>query len=302
MIQLRHILCPVDDSEPSRHALRQAASMARQSTARLTLLHSAQPLQIPAAEVGGSADSVLRHEDEEHIRSWMAGDQRLAASLGVEADTQIVIGPPAKEIVAAATRLAADIIVLGTHGRSGVSHLLLGSVAESVLRHAQCPVLTVPRQAEGTAPIPFARVLCAIDFSDCSLRALEFAMTASIDAGAELVLAHALEWPWPEPPAPSFDDISPEEAEALRRFRERRERDMLRRLTELEPVGLEGRCSVVVTHGHPATELLRLAREHQVDLIVLGIRGRRVLDLAMFGSTAYHVVRRAECAVLTVRC
>jgi nucleotide-binding universal stress UspA family protein len=197
--------------------------------------------------------------------------------------------------------MSADLIVLGTHGLSGLQHLLLGSVTEKVLRRARCPVLTVPAAGTVKSRLPFERILCAIDFSDWSLRALEYAITATLGSGASLTLAHVLEWPWLEPPPPNFAELPVEEATALAAFRVRRERSAHARLELFEPEGLKERCHIRVVHGRAHDQLLHIAAEENADLIVVGVHGRVGLDLALFGSTANQLVRHATCPVLTVR-
>jgi nucleotide-binding universal stress UspA family protein len=85
------------------------------------------------------------------------------------------------------------LIVMGTHGTSGFQHLVLGSVTERVLRKAACPVLTVPPRAHATSRIPFSRLLCAIDFSESSLVALQFALSLAEESDARLTMLHVLE-------------------------------------------------------------------------------------------------------------
>ena len=98
-----------------------------------------------------------------------------ATAAGVAVDVAIEIGQPATAILDCSVRLSADLIVMGTHGAGGFEHFVLGSVAEKVLRRAACPVLTVPPRAHATSVLPFKRVLCAVDFSDSSLTALQYA-------------------------------------------------------------------------------------------------------------------------------
>ena len=238
---------------------------------------------------------------QEAVGGWVESHLSGTRDPGVHVDILTLPGDPAQVIVACAAELSADLLVLGTRGASGFEHLVLGSVAEKVLRHAPCPVLTVPPLGVGTSRLPFERVLCAIDFSNCSLAALEFAMTAALGSGAALVLAHVLEWPWPEPPAPVFSELPPAEAAALLNFRQRRECQALAHLGTLVPDALAGRCHTRISHGRAYPELLRLASEEHADLIVLGVHSRNVVDRTMFGSTANQVVRRATCPVLTVR-
>ena len=110
---------------------------------------------------------------------------------------------------------AADLIVMGTHGRGGFQHLVLGSVTERVLRRAVCPVLTVPPRAQSTSRLTFRRLLCAIDFSESSMAALRFALSLAQESEARLTMLHVLEWPWEEPPPPRLEELPVEQAAAL---------------------------------------------------------------------------------------
>lgn len=298
---IRHILCPVDHSQAAEHAVEQAAEIAASVGARLTLLHVVPPLQMAFPDGTTALLTELRPQDEQQIGLWLDEYRRAAEQRGADTVRTIVVGRPDDAIVAQAGTHSVDLIVMATHGYAGMKHLLLGSVTERVLRRASCPVLTVPPHPEAIQRGPFTRVLCPIDFSDCSLRALEFAMTTAQTRGAELLLAHVLEWPWHEPPAPNFDDLPAEEASALRRFRKQREETALRRLVALEPEGWHDRCRSLVLHGTPHVALLQFAADRQVDAIVLGITGRNAVDLAFFGSTTNHIIRRADCPVITVK-
>lgn len=298
---IRHILCPVDTSEPSKQAAAQAYALARATGARLTVLHVAQPIRVPLPEPSPAAASTLTDSEERAIRRWMSAPFPVTQEPAPELEFLVEVGVPATEILACAKERSIDLIVMGTHGTSGVEHLLLGSVTEKVLRRAACPVLTVPARVSAHTHLPFARVLCAVDFSECSIRALEFAMTTALATGASLLLAHILEWPWHEPPPPAFDELPPAEATALKGYRERREQQARERLERLEPEGFKDRCQTYVLHGRPYTEILRLAEAQQVDLIVLGVHGRSAVDTALFGSTTNQLVRHATCPVVTVR-
>jgi nucleotide-binding universal stress UspA family protein len=213
------------------------------------------------------------------------------------------VGEPAREILECATSLGADLIVMGTHGLSGFEHLLLGSVTEKVLRKATSPVLTVPPRARATSSLPFKRVLCAVDFSDSSLHALTFALSMAEEADAAITVAHVLEWPWEEPPAPAFEALPVEQAFSLALYRREREDDAVARLAALIPEAAANWCtpSTKIRHGKPYEQILALAGEENADLIVIGVRGRNAIDRAIFGSTANHVVRIATCPVLTLR-
>jgi nucleotide-binding universal stress UspA family protein len=151
--------------------------------------------------------------------------------------------------------------------------------------------------------VPFKRVLCAVDFSDSSLPALTYALSLAEEADAEITVMHVLEWPWQEPPAPSFESLPVEQAFSLASYRREREVDAEARLKTLIPAEAADWCTPTtkLCHGKPYEQILRVAAEERADLIVIGVRGRSAIDRIVFGSTANHVVRAATCPVLTLR-
>jgi nucleotide-binding universal stress UspA family protein len=282
MPTLRHLLCPVDFSHPSAQALRYAAALSAAMSGDLTILHVRAAASRP---FGGN-------------RSPEPTLEEFAASLiGTQPSIRLVErdGDPVPEILDAATALGSDVIIMGTHGRAGLERLLLGSVTERVVRRSPVPVLTVPRRQPPDArePIILATVLCAVDFSEASRRAVEYAASVAASAGARLVLAHALEW--------SEEEERPSAAPG--QSLPSSEEDAMARLNRLLSDDLRARSSpeFVIGYGTPAEEVLRLARELETDLVVLGIRRRNPIDLAVFGSTAQRLTREGACAVLTVR-
>ncbi len=149
-IVCKQILCPVDFSDYSDYAMRYAALLALKFEARLTLLHVVAPIMVPLP--GDALVPPMRQADIADIAdackerlSKTAGD--LNAS-GVAVECRVANGVPYIEIIRVAEELHADMIVMGTHGRTGLAHMMIGSVAERVVRKAPCPVLTVKRHAE----------------------------------------------------------------------------------------------------------------------------------------------------------
>jgi nucleotide-binding universal stress UspA family protein len=226
----------------------------------------------------------------------------VATGTGIPLDVLVDVGQPAHRILDRASTLPADLIVMGTHGASGFEHLVLGSVTERVVRKARCPVLTVPPHAEGRSPLPFRRLLCAVDFSDGSLSAVKFALSLARESGACLTLLHVLEWPWHEPPPPRFDELPVAQAMALAEFRRYSEESALKRLESLVPDSDSvSRVTTRLRSGKAYVQILELAAEDHSDIIIMGVQGRNDLDVALFGSTTNQVVRRAACPVLTLR-
>lgn len=301
-MDLTRILCPVDFSETSAHAVEQAIAVARWSHARITALHVCNPAFMPVPGLPPPAERMTAAELQRahgETQTYFGA----AAAAGIPVDVVVEVGEPVRHILSRAIHLPADLIVMGTHGASGFEHLVLGSVTEKVLRRATCAVLTVPPRAHATSTLPFARVLCAVDFSDPSLAALGLAQSLACGAQAALTVLHVIEWPWDEPPAPDFTQLPAEQAAALAEYRRYVETTALARLKTLLPEPVQQRCAARarLNHGKAHVEILRVAAEERADLIVIGVHGRNAIDMMLFGSTANQVVRRATCPVLTLR-
>jgi nucleotide-binding universal stress UspA family protein len=301
MISITHILCPIDFSEYSRHALHHAVALAKWYRATLTLLYAQAPLAVPAGPAEMLPAMVLTGEQHDQLVKSLR--QMVATEVGETVLTHVEVaeGDPAREIVARAQDTRADLVVMGTHGAKGFERLLLGSVTEKVLRKAPCPVLTVPRSAPDMMPLPplFKRILCPIDFSDCSMRALKYATSLAQEADGCLTVAHVfeLEGALPENWRQALTPRSMRD-ELIRLESERRDK-----LAHAVPEGVGSYCQVeqVLASGTPYREILRLADEKKSELIVIGVHGRSGADMMFFGSTTNHVVREARCPVLTVR-
>ena len=170
------------------------------------------------------------------------------------------------------------------------------------MQYRSRPVALVPPRAHATARLPFRRLLCAVDFSDASLKAVEWAASLADESDAALTLLHVLTWPWAEPPPPMLADLPAEQGFALAEYRRYTEESARRRLESLIPESIPAsRATPRLENGKPYVQLLTVAAEEESDLIVIGIRGRSPLDTALLGSATNQVVRRAGCPVLTLR-
>ena len=302
MSDVKRILCPVDFSDASTHAVEQATAIAGWYKASITALHVYDPLFMPVPGLPVPKDRVPDAEVQ-LVREQTAACFAAAAAAGLRVDVEVEIGRPASQILERAARLPADMIVMGTHGSSGFEHLMLGSVTEKVLRKAACAVVTVPPRAQATSRLPLRRVLCAVDFSEWSLKALDLAVSLAQDSGAELSFLHVIEWPWDETPPPVMEGLPPAQAAALAEYRRYLEQSALARLETLVPDAVRDRLAIAprLSFGKSYVEILRVAAEVGADLLIMGVHGRSVLDLTLFGSTTNQVVRRATCPVLTLR-
>lgn len=142
MVTLKKILCPVDHSECSYLALKYAISLALKDEAKLYLLHVIDS-RLYDTEIYKFSPHKLSEIDESKIREDLMKSLPEGTTDVLEVETLVVKGVPFNEIINAATEINVDIIVIGTHGRTGLSHVMLGSVAEKVVRKSLCPVLTV---------------------------------------------------------------------------------------------------------------------------------------------------------------
>lgn len=297
MLKITKIVCPVDFSDNSRRALEHAALLARWYEAELNVLH-VMPLMPTVFGIATPmvTDAVEPATTEAIVRE-LAGFVSEAGARVPETQTVLRSGPAAAGILRYAADTEADLLVLGTHGRTGFERFMLGSVAEKVLRKASCPVLTVPRASEGPANRPsFARILCGADFSPASDRAVEYALSLAQEANGRLTLLHVLDWL----PGKEFAAFPQFDAEVYRRQAIGEAR---RRLEALVPDEAHDWCEpdFRISCGKPYVQVLRLAAEEQADLVVLGVHGAGVIDRMLFGSTTQHVVRQATCPVLTIR-
>lgn len=302
MIEIRRILCPVDFSDHSRRALDHALAIARWYESTVTVLHVFSPAPVVAAGPGAVVlePIVVTPLDRDQLLADVKAFAETESARGITIDAVVRVGNTAGEVLEHAAGIKADLLVIGTHGRSGFDRLLLGSVAEKVLRKASCPVMIVPRRVPdpvSAGPVLYRRILCPVDFSDSSLHALTYAISLAQEADGQLTVLHVV--------APEFEsapDIEYEAGMAIGDFLKQRESAMQRRLQEVV-AGAPEFCHVesLMTRGKPWREVLRVAEEQQSDLIVMGVQGRGAAGLLFFGSTTQHVVRHASSPVLTLR-
>jgi nucleotide-binding universal stress UspA family protein len=246
---------------------------------------------------------VLTSADRDQLLADVKGFAEAERAPSVTIDAVVREGNTAGEIVEQATGMRADLLIIGSHGRSGVERLLLGSVAEKVLRKASCPVMTVPRtlpDAVPAGPVLYRRILCPVDFSDSSMNALKYAFSMAQEADGQLTVLHIVEHEFRNDA--EIAGIAWEAGMTIGDFLKEREDALHRRLQDVV-AGAPESCRVepLMTHGKPWREVLRVATEQQSDLIVMGVQGRGPADLLFFGSTTQHVVREAPCPVLTLR-
>jgi nucleotide-binding universal stress UspA family protein len=283
--EIDRILCPVDFSEFSRPALEHTLRLGRWFGARVEVLHV-----IPFLPFGMAGGGVP--DPPEAIRALREGAERALADLvapalgeGVPIETKLLEGDAWRVVLNEAAAWPADLLVMGTHGRSGFEQLLLGSVTEKVLRRATCPVLTVGHVVLEPRKGPlFRRILCAADLSQASERTLDVALSLVTDNDARITLLHVL-------------TSLPEDAETTLTEQARAQ------LRQAVPSVARIFCDVGerLETGPAWNGILRVAADENADLIVMGAHAGGAVGRMLFGSTTSQVVRRATCPVLVVR-
>jgi nucleotide-binding universal stress UspA family protein len=300
-IRLKSVLIATDFSKTSERPLRHALALARHYGSKFCLAHvvSAMGFRLAGPDVVSAAtDAAWR--DGRNLENDLVQSGALA---GLRHDVIVRLGDVWPQLEQVIRQEEVDMVVIGTHGRRGLGKLVLGSVAEQIFRHADCPVLTVgpgcgeESPAQTTRPVrPF---LFATDFQETSLHALPCAISFANHFGARLVLLHVI----PSVPMPSGPKWCT--AGDVMRMRESARMAGLRQLEALIPnhIDWKVRPEFVVQFGSSSEKILQTADTLQADAIVMGLHRSGLIRRTahMPWATASEVVCRARCAVLTVR-
>jgi nucleotide-binding universal stress UspA family protein len=292
MLRTERILCPIDFSDFSIVAYDYAQSLARHYQATVYLQHVVDiilppwPYYPPASYLDADFRKICldaREQLQEFAKSHTKN--------GVQPECVVQEGEVTDSVLSFAQGQMADIIVMGTHGRRGFDRLTLGSATEKVLRKARCPVLVVRKPgpeavaAEGEQnPVELRRIIFCADFSDPSQRALEYALSAALEFNSELTLLHVLE------NLPNSANIEEEITTAKKQLDKLISPDMTK----------AGKIKTLVRIGKAYEQIIEVALEAQADLVIMAVRGRNAMNLAVFGSTTYRVIQLGPCPVLAV--
>jgi nucleotide-binding universal stress UspA family protein len=289
MVTIDHVICPVDLSTPSASALLHAAAWARWYQVPLRVLYVSTPPQVLAD--GSGQTIVFAAPPIDEVRREVA--RFICATLPDEPlpPIDIVEGHPDSVIVDTMTRWPQALLVMGTHGRTGLQHVLIGSVAERVAHTTSNPLLIVPPH-DATSPqaaIELKHILCAVDFRPSSLAALRHALSLASLGRQRLDLVTVTDAPRAGEEG-SLDEERERRAAMLDAFRDHVPDDVRRWCVIHEEV----------LRGAPADALLTYAGDVGADLIVMGAGDHGWLHMLWLGSTTARVMRGAACPVLIV--
>ena len=295
MSPFRTILFASDFSERSREAFRVACALAAEATTRVYVLHVVEPAHLHEEPLGFGDSGVIHPQTEERVVEPDSVKEKLCAchvpNRPIDLVQLVREGEASDVILRVAEELGADLIALGTHGRTGLQRLLAGSVAEAVLRKAKCPVLAL-RSAELGARVTqdIRGILHATDHSEECRGALLVARGLARDLGVRLVILHVTL------PAETLPGVLPYVVDL------RQEHAALEALrAQVEGPDLKAPVEVMLRRGNVDIEIRTAARQAECDLIVMGTHGRTGLRRLLMGSVAEAVLRGADCPVLAVR-
>ncbi len=284
-VRFERILVATDFSPSSEKALHHAIAIARHFDSTLYLTHVVSSLGFVLAGPDTTvAASEAAWRDARRLEDRMDSAGILA---GVNHEIAVREGNVWQQIEAMVTDHDINLIVVGTHGRTGIRKLVLGSVAEEIFRHATCPVLTVGpgAPAESAVNAGLHHILYATDFSPESLEALPFAIRATGEQHAKLTLLHVLE------------DLGGEAALDP----ERVIGSLEMRLRQLLPAGYDGEFECRVEVGGIEEGILDVAEQEHADVIILGLKKPATYVDHLGWLHAYRIVCGAHCPVLTIR-
>lgn len=290
-VLLRNILVTTDFSEIAHKALWQGASIARIHQSSVLILHV-----VPPEPVVNSALEPASWEQQDVATKAKAEMEKVArneALTGIKCEVMVVTGELTEVVPDIIRDRDISLVVVGTHGRSGMHKMLLGSLSEEIVRVAQCPVLTIGPGVDANALVHnrFESILFATDFEQGSAHALPYAIAFALETRARLILLHSID----------------EGSVNVSYLHEHLQSEARARLAEMLPGGSVSSFTtdVEVVSGYPVEEILRIARKNQCDLIVMGVHKSKGLGAHASAhlpwTIAHSVVCHAPCPVLTVR-
>jgi len=296
-ITFQQILCATDLSDFSNSAVIQAIGMAKEFGARLSICHV---IDLPMVTMHGAAFVYQEDQIEEMKTGALDQIRGLVADIELDWETLVETGPVSSTLCRLAMEKQADLAIVSTRGRTGLKRLFLGSVTERLLRTIGCPLLVVT-PPEKAGPVEkrfkgfgFKQILVGCDFSADSDRAVEFGFSLAQEFEAVIHLVHVVE------PFVYRDAMLPD-AMKTEVFSEA-SAGIHQRLEDLVPEEAHNWCRVEIAceAGKPFQVLKSYAESHQVDLIVLGVRGHSLVETLLLGSTTDRVIRGVSCPVLSV--
>ena len=286
MITIKKILCPVDFFPASEVGVKYAAALALNYEAELYLLHVVATIVPTSFEVAIPPADITQLV-EEGSRRELKKLEAAVRDTGVQVHAELRSGDVFDEIKRTIEIEKPDLIVMGTHGRRGVERWFMGSTTEKLLRHSPVPLVTIRESGEKFLDTRFQRILVTTDFSEGTLDALNYAFSVAQENESKVTLLHVLH------------DTG---ADSFGKYRDAVVNGVRKQLDDLVPAEARNWCDIVsrVESGVPYRVILQALDDEKIDLLVMNIHGKGMLDRALLGSTAERVVRAASCPVMMI--
>lgn len=291
---ISRILVPLDGSQLAEMVLPYVREMASRTKAEVLLLTSVQPVTVWDATV----TTFSLDREESFALAYLDGKREEMAAAGLKTRARVVQGPAAESILKVAAEEKVDLIAMSTHGRSGLTRWLFGSVANKVLEGTTTPLFLVRSSSEAKREkrAVIDKVLVPLDGSSVAESVLPFVGDVAAAFSASIVLYHAIT---PLSAYPGFETVLPANAgEVLEDLQQQAQRFLSRVADELRARGID--VSVMVSVDLAVDGILAAARETGAGLVALGTHGRSGLGRVVMGSVADAVVRRTEVPCLLV--
>ena len=300
MNDFKSILCPTDFSVYSEYAMRYAQAFAKQSGGKIHCVHVVDSRAVEGGGVEGiyitkaDVDATLAAV-KEHAEAKMEHVVRKAKYSTADVEGHVLVGIPADDIAKLAGDLKADLVVVSTHGRTGLDRLILGSTCDKILRTSPAPVLAIKHPehefVESDKTIHLKKVLVPCDFSAFSREAVPYAADLCRKFGASLTLAHIVDT-WLD-----YPEFTPTIAVNNTPNLTRAAKESLDTLAKEQK---DVKVDVNVTVGVPHRILTDMIKADDVDLVVMTTHGRSALAHLLLGSVTEKVVRHSSCPVLVI--
>lgn len=297
---LANILVTLDGSELAEQALPYATALARLYGARLTLARVPETMVVPVASAGiWITREIEPHEARDLAEAYLAEVAARPELAGLTVGTTLPQHPVVAGLLEAVATTGADLIVMTTHGHSGVTRVLLGSVAQKVTQHAPVPILVVPTPGEHAPEPTFETVVVPLDGSANGERALPTAVELARRSGAGLRLVRV-------PTVPTYLAVIPDTAAMIPAHLQQKaleaESYLAVQAASLSAAGLDVAADVtMVVEGGVEHAIAEYATEHQAQVIVLCSHGQSGFARLVMGSVADRMLRLAPCPVWIVR-
>jgi universal stress protein A len=288
------VLCPIDFSNSSRAALRYATAIAERFRTGLTLLTVNDPLLAEAAAMH-SGPQWLPDDSKTELRRFFEETFQHRTLGPTPVKMLVTSGPPAQEILRVARESRCDLIVMSTHGLTGVRKLFFGATTERVLRETDVPVLVTPAIEPGPLFLEDVkhlvnRVLVPVDLKAASAHQVQVAGALAATVGVPMLLAHVVEpLRFPHPPSARRPNVD----------RERRSRAEEALNGLIAGIRVPVKAEMLTASGDPAEEIAKIARERRSGLIVMGLHASPLAGPRM-GSVTYRVLCLAQSPVLAL--